>query len=265
MKKISLSNVRIDGGTQSRLAIDQSVVYHYVECMKEGDEFPALDTVFDGSVYWLVDGFHRYHAYKLLGIKQIDVIYKPGTQLEAQVMSFGVNGRHGKPRSIEDKRNAVEQALVHELTKDKSNYELAKICVVSQSFVASVRDPEVKKKQAENIKKHIQKKAKEITSQQDETTSQTSSPDHVAPVNDAAPDEAELRANELAMQADIEMMNKILESDDVLVTLKDEVTRLTHENVQLEVRLHGLMNERNEAVKMVKKLQKELDKLKAKK
>jgi hypothetical protein len=265
MKKISLSNVRIDGGTQSRLAIDQSVVYHYVECMKEGDEFPALDTVFDGSVYWLVDGFHRYHAYKLLGIKQIDVIYKPGTQLEAQVMSFGVNGRHGKPRSIEDKRNAVEQALVHELTKDKSNYELAKICVVSQSFVASVRDPEVKKKQAENIKKHIQKKAKEITSQQDETTSQTSTPDHVTPVNDAAPDEAELRANELAMQADIEMMNKILESDDVLVTLKDEVTRLTHENVQLEVRLHGLMNERNEAVKMVKKLQKELDKLKAKK
>jgi hypothetical protein len=31
------------------------------------------------------------------------------------------------------------------------------------------------------------------------------------------------------------------------------------------VRLHGLMNERNEAVKMVKKLQKENDKLKGKK
>jgi hypothetical protein len=265
MKKIDLNDIRIDGGTQSRVAIDQNLVFHYVECMKEGDEFPALDTVFDGKIHWLVDGFHRYHAYKLLNIKQINVNYKPGTQAEAQVASFGVNGKHGKQRTNEDKRNAVEQALIHELTKDKSNYELAKICAVSQSFVAAVRNPDVKKKQAENLKKHVQKKAQEVTSQEIENTSSTSSPAHSEAASGAAPDEAELRANELSMQADIEMMNKILESDDVLVTLKDEVTRLTHQNSQLEVRLHGLMNERNEAVKMVKKLQKELDKLKAKK
>ena len=28
--------------------------------MKEGDEFPRMFAVYDGSTYWLVDGFHRY-------------------------------------------------------------------------------------------------------------------------------------------------------------------------------------------------------------
>jgi len=74
-----------------------------------------------------------------------------------------------------------------------------------------------------------------------------------------------LKANELAVQADMEAMYKLLESDDALATAHEEIKRLNLLNGQLEVRLHGLMNERNEAVKMVKKLQKELDKLKAKK
>ena len=79
------------------------------------------------------------------------------------------------------------------------------------------------------------------------------------------PDEAELKANDLAQQADLELLNKMLESDEPLKLAHEEIKRLNHQNGQLEVRLHGLMNERNEAVKMVKKLQKENDKLKAKK
>jgi hypothetical protein len=38
---------------------------------------------------------------------------------------------------------------------------------------------------------------------------------------------------------------------------------LNHLNAQLEIRIKGLMNERNDAIKMVKRLQKELDKLKS--
>jgi len=255
MRKVKLNDIRIDGGTQGRLLIDQEMVYQYLDCMKDGDIFPALETVFDGATYWLVDGFHRYHAYKLLGTKQIEVNYKPGTQLEAQVISFGVNGKHGKPRSKEDKRFIVEQALAHELTKGKSDYELAKICEVSQSFVASVRSPEKKKKQADAKQKHIVKKASEIA----ENTSQTSIHNSASPM-ETGPDEDELRANELAMQADQDAMYKLLESDEPLKEAHEEIKRLNHLNAQLEVRLHGLMNERNEAIKMVKKLQSQIDK-----
>lgn len=263
MKKINLNDIRIDGGTQGREVIDQQLVYHYVECMKEGDVFPALFTVFDGATHWLVDGFHRYHAYKLLGIKQVDINYKPGTQLEAQVMSFGVNGTHGKPRTNEDKRKVVELAFAHPLTKDKADYEIANICAVSRSFVGSIRNPETKKKQAESKKKHIVEKAKQII--EEAATSSQTTLSEPAPSTGEGPDEAELKANELALQADQDAMYKLLESDDALATAYAEIKRLNHLNAQLDVRLHGLMNERNEAVKLCKKLQKENDKLKGKK
>ena len=263
MKKVNLNDLRIDGGTQGREVIDQQLVYQYLECMKEGDVFPPMFTVFDGATHWLVDGFHRYHAYKLLGIKQADVNYKPGTQLEAQVMSFGVNGTHGKPRTNEDKRKVVEAALVHKLTKDKIDSEIAEICAVSRSFVGSIRNPETKKKQAESKKKHIVEKAKKIA-EEVQACSQTTNPEPVVSA-DQGPDEAELRANELALQADQDAMYKLLESDDALATAHAEIKRLNHLNAQLDVRLHGLMNERNEAVKLCKQLQKENDKLKGKK
>lgn len=270
MKKVNLNDIRIDGGTQSRVVIDQPTVYHYIECAKGGDEFPPLETVFDGSTHWLVDGFHRYHAYKLMGLKQADVNYKPGTQSEAQIVSFGVNGKHGKPRTVEDKRNAVQMALEHPDLKDATMYEIAKVCCVSQPFVAGVKDPEKKKKQKEAKEKSAKKKVEELNAQEPANTNQISSekttpresPDLNAGVG---PDEAELKANELAMQADMDAMYKLLESDDALATAHEEIKRLNHLNGQLEVRLHGLMNERNEAVSLVKKLQKELDKIKGKK
>lgn len=263
MKKVNLNDIRIDGGTQGRAVIDQPTVYHYIDCMKEGDTFPPLDTVFDGSTHWLVDGFHRYHAYKIIGLKQVDVNYKPGTQAEAQVISFGVNGKHGKPRSIEDKHRIVEAALVHELTKGKTDYEIAKVCELSKSFVASVRSPEKKQKQEEAKKKHIVKKAKEIAGEDIQNGSQTTISEPT-PDDGVGPDENELKANALALQADQDAMYELLEADEALATAYENIQRLNLLNAQLEVRIHGLMNERNEAVKMVKKLQKENEKLKAK-
>jgi len=263
MKKVKIDAIRIDGGTQCRLVIDQPTVYSYLEAMKEGDVFPLMETVFDGSTHWLVDGFHRYHAYKLLGIKEIEIQYKPGTLQDAQIEALKANSKHGKPLTNEDKRNKVEMALKIEGFEKKTNYEIAKICQVSQSFVASIRDPKIKQKQSEDKIKHVKKKAEEF-----ENTSQTSTGkplDEPDPYAGQAPDEDEIKVAELAFEADQETMYKMLEADDALATLHAEVKRLNHLNAQLEVRLHGLMNEKNEAVKMVKQLQKDIEKLKAKK
>jgi hypothetical protein len=264
MKKVSLNDIRIDGGTQGRILIDQPTVYSYIESMKNGDIFPPMLTMFDGTTHWLVDGFHRYHAYKILGMKDVSIDYKAGTQEEAQVMSFGVNGKHGKPRTNEDKRKVVEAALEHPLTKDKSSYEIAKICDVSQPFVAGIRDPEKKKKQEESKQRHVVKKAEQIAGADHDEAKNTnqisiSDPD---PRVGMTPDEDELKANDLAFQADTETLYKLLESNDALKTAHEEIKRLNLLNAQLSVRINGLMGERNEAVKMVKELQKELDKRK---
>lgn len=267
MRKVKLDAIRIDGGTQCRVVVDQPTVYTYLENMKEGDEFPPMETVFDGSTYWLTDGFHRWHAYKLMGVKEIEIKYKPGTREDAVLMALKANSKHGKNLTNEDKRNKVMMALSIPGYEEKSNYEIAKICELSQSFVASVRDPEVKKRQEENNKRRHLKEAEKIKVEEGLNTSATSSapssePD---PYAGAAPDDEEIKAAELAHEADVEAMYKLLESDDALKTAHEEIKKLNHLNAQLELRLHGLMSEKNEAIKMVKKLQKELDKLKGKK
>lgn len=260
MKTVKLDVICIDGGTQCRVVVDQPTVYNYVEAMKEGDQFPPLETVYDGSTHWLTDGFHRWHAYKLLGVKEVEIKYKPGTKEDAILAALRANSKHGKTLTNEDKRNKVLMALQINGYDQKSNYEIAKICELSQSFVASVRNPEAKERQNKNRQKAIEKKAG--------TTSPTStSPTSTEPDPHAgeAPDDDEIKAAELAHEADVEAMYKILESDDALKTAYEEIKRQNQLLAQLEVRLHGLMNERNEAVKMVKKLQKDLEKAKGKK
>ena len=259
---IDINKIRIDGGTQFRLVIDQPTVYTYLEAMKEGAEFPQMDTTFDGVTYWLTDGFHRYHAYKLLGIKEIEINYVPGTLRDAQIAALKANGKHGKPLTNEDKRHKVKKALEIEGFDKLTDAEIARHCDVSKPFVAAIRKPEVKEKQKQNIEKHFAEKANKK-----ETSSNLITGDNKVTSNNFGvnPDDEELKATELAMQADQEVMYKLLESDDALATAHEEIKQLNLRNAQLQTRLHGLMNERNEAIKMVKDLQKQLEKQRAKK
>ena len=254
MVKVNTQNIRLDGGTQYREVIDQQTVYTYVERIKEGDEFPPIETVYDGSTYWLVDGFHRFHAYMLIGIKEIEVSFKHGTQVDAQLAALRANCTHGKPLTSQDKRNKVKMALSLQIHENISNYEIAKICGVSGSFVAAVRSPEAKQRQDEAKTKHLKRKAQAL-----QCSSQTIIKKAIA-VNSAHPDEVgpdedEMKAAELAEEKDREVFYKLLESDDALATAYEEIKRLNHLNAQLSVRINGLMNERNEAIKMLKKFQ----------
>jgi len=145
---------------------------------------------------------------------------------------------------------------------NKSNLEIAKLCKVSDTFVASIRNPEAKKKQAEKIARHYKKKfgstEADVT---DVVEKQQLGSTEVPNVDGSAPDAAELLANEMAMQADRELMNNLLDSDEPLKLAHEELTKLNFLNSQLRVRIDSLMTEKNEAIAQCKKLQKQLDKL----
>jgi hypothetical protein len=252
---VPINEIRIDGNTQYRMVIDQPTVYNYRDAIKQDDELPLIDVVYDGKDYWLTDGFHRYHAFKLLGIREIRVNCRNGGLRDAQIEALKANCQHGKPLTNDDKRNKVKMALKIEGFSGKSDRELAEICNVSTPFVSSVRDPKVKARQAENVKKHFEKKI---------STSENCNlitPPEANPYVDTGPDEDEIRASELAFQADQEAMYLLLESDEALATAHEEIKRLNYLNAQLESRIHGLMNEKNSCIKLVKQLQKENDRL----
>lgn len=79
------------------------------------------------------------------------------------------------------------------------------------------------------------------------------------PPDDTGPDAEELAALAVSEAADREVLAKLLDSDDRLAAAHAEITRLNHLNAQLQQRLNGLMNEKNEAVKQCKALQRQLD------
>ena len=138
-KSIQLSAIRIDGGTQSREALNQATVAEYAEAMTEGVTFPPITLFFDGSNHWLVDGFHRYFAAKQVGFTDMPAEVRDGTQLDAQWASYTANKDHGLRRSNADKRKAVMGALAHPYGKAKSDNQIAKELGVHHSTVGDIR------------------------------------------------------------------------------------------------------------------------------
>jgi ParB-like chromosome segregation protein Spo0J len=138
-EKILLTKIRLDGGTQPRKELDDSLVQHYTEAMLEGKEFPPVDLHFDGKHYWLSDGFHRWHAHKRAGYKEINAIVRQGTKRDAFIASLAANAEHGKPRSAEEARNVVRLALEDIELGELSDAQIANVCKVSKMTVGRVR------------------------------------------------------------------------------------------------------------------------------
>ena len=121
MIKLELSKIRLDGGTQPRKSILEEAVKNYTEVLLDGVKMPPVTVFFDGKDYWLADGFHRYHAHKAAGFKEIECDPKTGTKRDAFIFSLGANATHGMPRTNEEKRDTVIMALndVHPSSSDR--------------------------------------------------------------------------------------------------------------------------------------------------
>lgn len=137
--RLSLSVIRMDGGTQPRAQIDLAVVADYVEQMTSGVVFPAVTVFYDGANYWLADGFHRVTAAKQTDETEILADVKQGTQRDAKLFSFSANAAHGLRRTNSDKRRAVEAMLNDNEWSQWSNAEIARRCNVSHTMVNNIR------------------------------------------------------------------------------------------------------------------------------
>jgi len=138
--RIKLQKIRLDGGTQPRKEIDEPLVQHYTEVLLEGkDRFPPIDLWFDGKNYWPSDGFHRFHAHKRAGFLDIEAVVNQGTKRDAFLACLKANGKHGKPRTPEERRYVVQMALEDIELGEKTDVEIAAICDVSSMTVGRVR------------------------------------------------------------------------------------------------------------------------------
>lgn len=136
---IELSRIRLDGGTQPRSAIFDETVAEYVDAMERGEPFPPVVLFFDGSDYWLADGFHRFAAAEQLRRGGLSADVRQGTQRDAVLFSVGVNADHGRPRTNADKRRAVARLLHDDEWGAWSDREIARRCRVGAPLVGTLR------------------------------------------------------------------------------------------------------------------------------
>jgi hypothetical protein len=136
---IGLDKIRIDGGTQSRVKIDEHVVAQYADDMLNGSEFPSIVLFHDGVDYWLADGFHRYFANKRINSPGITAEVKDGSVRDAILFGIKANNKHGLRPTNEDKRKGVMTMLKDIEWQDYSNRDIAEICGVSHTLVNVMR------------------------------------------------------------------------------------------------------------------------------
>ena len=137
--ELELASIRVDGGTQSRLELNQEVVTEYAEQMAEGDVFPNVIVFQDGANYWLADGFHRYFATKKNKGKTINADVQVGTQEEAILFSFTANSNRGLRMTSADKRNIVIRMLTNKTWGGWTDAAIARHVGVTGMTVGRIR------------------------------------------------------------------------------------------------------------------------------
>ena len=278
---LELSRIRIDGGTQSRVELNNATVEEYSEAMAEGAAFPPVVVFFDGANHWLADGFHRYFGADHAGIDSIAADVRNGTQQDAQLFSFSVNADHGLRRSNADKRKSVTGALKHPVSSKWSDNQIAKHCGVHHSTVGDVRRSlaeSASDKPAERTyttkhgttavmntanvgkSKPAQTQAAAPAPASAPTASPKATPAEEIPEDDG-PSAEEIAAQVAAEEADRALVAKLLDSNEPLAELAEENKQLKAEIAQLKLARDGYMNRCNEAIALVKSRDRQIARL----
>jgi len=145
--RLHIDQIKIDGGTQMRAALNEETVTEYLAEMRPigWSQFPPIVAYYDGSDYWLADGFHRIEAYRRAAAEveqdadKIPADVRAGTRREAILYAAGANAQHGLRRTNADKRRAVETLLRDDEWRQWSDRVIAHACAVDHSFVSRVR------------------------------------------------------------------------------------------------------------------------------
>ncbi len=139
VRPLALALIRLDSGTQARVAVDPLVVDDYAAAYRAGAKLPPVIVFFDGETYWLADGFHRVLAALQAELKQLPAEVRPGTRQDALLFAAGANADHGLRRTNADKRRAVRLVLEVAEWRRWSDREIARRCRVHHDLVADVR------------------------------------------------------------------------------------------------------------------------------
>lgn len=277
MKTLNLLNIRIDGGTQAREELNQEAVADYAEKMRDGEVFPPVSVFFDGSEYWLVDGFHRYFATKSNGKTSIDAEVENGTLKEAVRASWKANGKRGLNLNSADTKKIMLAMFADEVTKTWSNRQIAEYVGVSHSTVnrlkSSLEQRSTEPKPAKDNDEPVSNpdntvKTKPKTTKPDMTSSMMVEQEVVIELNEKIDelsqtinmlaDENTLMRDKIAIgQWDATEIEKI-DAEQTIKDLREQIRILEADNKAMRQSRDMFQNRNSELMKTVKSYQRRL-------
>jgi len=259
---IELSKITVTDGTQSRVIINQQVVAEYAEALTNGVELPPVVLFFDGTSYYIADGWHRFHAYRAIGALTILEDVRVGTKRDAQRYSLSANSAHGLPRTNADKRKAVEIALADDEWSCFSLNDVAKLCAVSKNLVSEVKNGmTAQDKTAKNKEISIKSDSNEGNVTNDIKIVTRLRQDDV-PVENNAPEDENYTELDAANDTIIELQDRLAvvslgASDEERDAAKGLLDELRHENKQLKINLAAVTSSRDSLMRENSELKKQ--------
>lgn len=162
-----------------------------------------------------------------------------------------VTGGHVEKKSIDEMANlaSVSRSTIRKAKKIASQAVPEVIEAVKSGDVgirkASIIASLDKDKQVEALNKPMKKAIEKMEEK----------------LEDVAPEDDEIAINQERQRLDFESMNRLLDSDDKLAAAYVEIKQLNAELAVVKRSRDSYMNQCNEQIKMIKSLQKKLDKL----
>jgi hypothetical protein len=248
--KIELKKIRLDGGTQPRVKIEESAVQNYTEVVMDGAKMPPIVVFFDGTDNWLADGFHRWHAHKRAGLVDILCTVHQGTKRDALIYSLGANSDHGLQRTNEDKRKAIMIAFSDVEMCEMSDAQIAKICNVSAMTVGRTRkllqlDAPVRKRS--DGREFTIEKMGAPTTKPDVTTKPDNTHEYTEAdrVSELATEHAHVLEENIKLKDQLAVAS-LMDSEEAKVEVQETIETLRDQVKSLELQLAAVTASRNE-------------------
>lgn len=142
-KVISVDDLVLDAGTQSRAAISEETVEDYVEVLAKGTKwpFPEIEVFHDGSRYLVSSGFNRTLAARRHGRASIPCLVYKGTAWDAFLNGIKANRDHGQRPNREDKAYMVDRLLDAGKHTQQEIADIVGVSLRTVSRISSERTP----------------------------------------------------------------------------------------------------------------------------
>ena len=126
---VKISDLTFDRELYPRVKTSWLTAYQYAQAMKSGSVFPPIVAgKFKGKLY-VVDGWHRVEAVRLLGEEYIEAIVK-SYDSEAELFADAVrcNSVHGRQLSVQEKARIIDKLQSYNFTLEQIS-EIVKVPV----------------------------------------------------------------------------------------------------------------------------------------